>query len=398
MEKARRALRALWEGRRRGVALILALCASALLLGLSLSLIYAGALPMARAARKITLERCRQLAESFLEAAGSQLARYNLDDPEVPYEAGKDVPLFEEESSCFYAFANEFLEDGNRQWKPYTEGDGSAVYQFGPAGDAGDDYGAITVWLRKLDQRGKAVGEDEDAAGKGASAVGILGGNGVDGQSYGIDAGDYDAYGAFRFLQEDFEPDPPEGKSAGEYNAECVRAAMRQSFACYRLVMEVSAARRDDAFRTSGEFIREDCFQPYFTWRRMHNDKPLPWNDPDAELLPHRYWVKDGYREHDGQKVFWRCAPTDPKNGCFCWEDGTPAERQKVELREDVYEERTDEQTGETYEVFTGEVRIISTWYEDAVISYVYCDEAGAFHTTYKRYIKAGEYGEVTDP
>lgn len=392
MKRILRALRALREGRRRGVALLLALCASALLLSLSLSLIYAAALPMTRAARKITLERCRQLAESFSKAAGAQLARYNLDDPELPYEQGTDRPLRSGDGGCLYAFANAFLEGA--QWKPYAEDDASTVYRFGPAGDEEDDYGALTVWLRKADLRGEAVGKE-------ASATGVVSGNGAQGESYGIDARDYDAYGAFRFLQQDLEPEPPEGKNAAEYNAECVRAAMRQPFACYRLRMEVSAARRNDAFRVSGEFIREDCLQPYFTWRRMDSGQPLPWNDPDWPLPEHQYWVVDGYQEHDGQRVFWRCSPTAPRDGYFCWEDGTPAERQTAELREDVYEIRFDEETGESFEVFTGIVQTVGVWYEDAVISYVYAGEEGDFHSTYKQYVNADASawdGEVTEP
>ncbi len=389
MKRIPRALRALREGRRRGVALPLALCASALLLSLSLSLIYAAALPMTRAARKITLERCRQLAETFSEAAGAQLVRYNLDDPELPYEPGTDRPA-QSGDGGLYAFANEFLE--GQQWRPYAGGDASAVYQFGPAGDAEDDYGALTVWLRKEDLRGVAVGKE-------ASATGVVSGDGA--QGYGIDARDYNAYGAFRFLQRDLEPSPPEGLSAEEYNAECAFAAMRQPFACYRLRMEVSAARRNDAFRTSGEFVREDCFRPYFTWRRLHSDRPLPWNDPNESLPAHQYWVSDGYREHDGQRVFWRCSPTGPKDGYFCWEDGTPAERQTVELREDICELRVDEETGEIYEAPTGTVRTVAVWREDAVISYVYYDGEGAFHSTYKRYVDtdaAAWDGEGAEP
>ncbi len=347
---------------------------------------------MTRAARKIMLERCRQLAETFLEVAGTQLVRYNLDDPELPYEPGTDRPLQSGDGGGFYAFANEFLEGG--QWKPYDEGDASTIYRFGPAGDAEDDYGALTVWLRKADLRGEAMGKE-------ASATGVLSGNGEEGQSYGVDARDYNAYGAFRFLQRGLEPEPPEGKSGEEYNAECAFAAMRQSFACYRLRMEVSAARRNDAFRTSGDYIREDCFQPYFTWRRLYSDRPLPWNDPNENLPAHQYWVSDGYREHDGQRVFWRCSPTGPKDGYFCWEDGTPAERQTAELREDIYETRFDEETGESYEVFTGNVQTIGVWCEDAVISYVYYDEEGTFHPTYKQYVNADAAawdGEEAEP
>ena len=67
MNRIRQGWDALWRGRRSGVSLVIALCAVAVLIGLSLSIVYSSSMLLSRANRKIGRESCYQLAQSFAQ-------------------------------------------------------------------------------------------------------------------------------------------------------------------------------------------------------------------------------------------------------------------------------------------------------------------------------------------
>ena len=61
MKRIRQGWNTLRRSRRSGVSLIVALCAVAVLIGLSLSIVYSSSMLLSRANRKIGRERCYQL-------------------------------------------------------------------------------------------------------------------------------------------------------------------------------------------------------------------------------------------------------------------------------------------------------------------------------------------------
>mgnify|MGYP000313187090 CR=1 FL=1 len=77
MNRIRQGWDALRRGRRSGVSLVIALCAVAVLIGLSLSIVYSSSMLLSRANRKIGRERCYQLAQSFAQVLDSELTAYN---------------------------------------------------------------------------------------------------------------------------------------------------------------------------------------------------------------------------------------------------------------------------------------------------------------------------------
>ena len=82
--------RLLYEKRRQGVSLVVAMCAAALILGLALSVIRSAALLLDRAGRRVERERCCQLAQSFAGVLEKRL----------------------QEEDDFCAFVNDALESG----------------------------------------------------------------------------------------------------------------------------------------------------------------------------------------------------------------------------------------------------------------------------------------------
>ena len=130
--------------RRKGVSLIVALCASALLLGLTLSLIYSSALLMARANRKIGRERCYQLAQSMAQVLDKELRRYHTDRSGSGVSAG-DLPS---PDGTFYKYADQILDSGSYQTYDPADPERTTYYA---RYDAGDEGGTFTLRLRKLD-------------------------------------------------------------------------------------------------------------------------------------------------------------------------------------------------------------------------------------------------------
>lgn len=124
-ENARR----LYENRRRGVSLVIAMCASAVIFGLALGVIRSGYLLLDRAGRKVERERCCQLAQSFAEVLEAKLRQGSMESA----EAGD-----------FYTFVDHALETGETV----------RCQAEGPEG-----YGVITVTVRPSGQTAEAPAE-----------------------------------------------------------------------------------------------------------------------------------------------------------------------------------------------------------------------------------------------
>lgn len=107
---------ALRENRRSGLALLIALCASALLLSLTLGLIYAASIPVARANRKLQQERCHVLVGSFAAVVDTELRKYTAEAVGLDWEE----PVWDDTANrvaaegSFYSQVNAVLEDCDR--------------------------------------------------------------------------------------------------------------------------------------------------------------------------------------------------------------------------------------------------------------------------------------------
>ena len=124
MNRIRQGWDALRRGRRSGVSLVIALCAVAVLIGLSLSIVYSSSMLLSRANRKIGRERCYQLAQSFAQVLDSELTAYNTERTDL---GGAD---------------DKWLD-------AYDADDPEHTTYYYSAGDEDDDYGKVTVMLRK---------------------------------------------------------------------------------------------------------------------------------------------------------------------------------------------------------------------------------------------------------
>ena len=85
MKRIRQGWNTLRRSRRSGVSLIVALCAVAVLIGLSLSIVYSSSMLLSRANRKIGRERCYQLAQSFA-GAGQRTAGIQNNKAGIGYQ------------------------------------------------------------------------------------------------------------------------------------------------------------------------------------------------------------------------------------------------------------------------------------------------------------------------
>lgn len=148
MKRIRQGWNTLRRNKRSGVSLIVALCAVAVLIGLSLSIVYSSSMLLSRANRKIGRERCYQLAQSFAQVLDSELKAYNTDDKDLDAEDAV-YPQPVDGSTTFYQYVNEILEDREE----YDPDDPLTTYYY-TVGSKDDDYGKITVMLRK-----KNIGE-----------------------------------------------------------------------------------------------------------------------------------------------------------------------------------------------------------------------------------------------
>ena len=144
MNRIRQGWDALRRGRRSGVSLVIALCAVAVLIGLSLSIVYSSSMLLSRANRKIGRERCYQLAQSFAQVLDSELTAYNTERTDLG-GADDKWPQTADGSRTFYQYANSVLENLDA----YDADDPEHTTYYYSAGSEDDDYGKVTVMLRK---------------------------------------------------------------------------------------------------------------------------------------------------------------------------------------------------------------------------------------------------------
>lgn len=142
MNRIRQGWDALRRGRRSGVSLVIALCAVAVLIGLSLSIVYSSSMLLSRANRKIGRERCYQLAQSFAQVLDSELTAYNTERTDLG-GADDKWPQTADGSRTFYQYANSVLENLDA----YDADDPEHTTYYYSAGSEDDDYGKVTVML-----------------------------------------------------------------------------------------------------------------------------------------------------------------------------------------------------------------------------------------------------------
>lgn len=209
MQRIRRAFLALRENREKGVSLIVALCAVAVLLGLSLSLVYSASLPMARANRKIDRERCYQLAQSFAQVLDGELRAYTTENNKL----GTTTDPYGD-TNTFYHYANQVLEsDAYNEFEKNAPLDTTFYLTTQEAEDT-DGYGHEVIGLRKEVSK-EAVRE-----------------------------------GSFDY-----------GESATK-----TTEVEHATFIQYRLTVLVQASLHNDSYTYSTEYYRKDSFQPEYTW------------------------------------------------------------------------------------------------------------------------------------
>lgn len=275
MKRIRRGLKALAENPRSGMSMIVALCASVLLLGLTSSLLYAASLPLARANRKIGRERCSQLASSFAQVLDGELEKYVTEDDDVPVVATNGEQCALPDSGTFYNYTNRVLEDSLYGDYDPADPDSGFFYQTLGGGEETADYGNITVRLKKTDLK--------------ENVEGIL----------KRKEPPYDSYSYFSYAERDA------GTDKAEY----------EQFIRYQFTVDVTARLDDDSSHSSMEYYRKDSFQPQYYWNVSNYDtKPdgvdvttgfqVYWNGSDfytdrnfngtSKITPRTYTSPDG--------------------------------------------------------------------------------------------------------
>lgn len=320
MERIRCGLSALRKNRRSGLAMMIALCACVLLLSLTLRLFYMSGVRIARAGRKVELERCRLLADTFAAALEVELRKYGAEGNEA-------------ESGTFYNRVNEFLEDPS--YADYDPSDPSTVISFKQDGGSRDDsYGELEIRLRKTDLMDSPSGKrgtfrDEITA---------------------VHDTAFDSYGSFDYG----------GAAQGTRTAE-----RDNKFIRYQVQVDVCSALGEESFLRSAEYYREDCYQPRYTWHVTN----LESRPADFEL----YRPVEGTQLSpiDGVPVFW-----DPVDRKFFRDRERTLVIEPSTWRRDEPADGFFNADGDSY-----------TWTEKVTISYVYYDESGDFHATFKRFV-----------
>ena len=143
MKRIRQGWNTLRRSRRSGVSLIVALCAVAVLIGLSLSIVYSSSMLLSRANRKIGRERCYQLAQSFAQVLDSELQEYKTIKPELDTNFAPE--------GCFYREVNNILAEdtGLGIYDPDRSDETTACYN---AGSTEDNYGRMLPMHRTRSQ------------------------------------------------------------------------------------------------------------------------------------------------------------------------------------------------------------------------------------------------------
>ena len=222
MKRIRQGWNTLRRNKRSGVSLIVALCAVAVLIGLSLSIVYSSSMLLSRANRKIGRERCYQLAQSFAQVLDSELKAYNTDDKNLNAEDAK-YPQTTDGSTTFYEYVNKVLEN----YPEYTPDDDETTY-YTTFGSKDDDYGKVTVMLRK-----KNIGDPLSTT------------------------------GSF----------PYEDRSTQ------TTAIEHSTSLSYQLWLTVKVEKGADSFAYTTQYYREDSFEPIYTW------------ESNLRTIPRVYWV-----------------------------------------------------------------------------------------------------------
>ena len=228
MNRIRQGWDALRRGRRSGVSLVIALCAVAVLIGLSLSIVYSSSMLLSRANRKIGRERCYQLAQSFAQVLDSELTAYNTERRDLG-GADDKWPQTADGSATFYQYANSVLENLDA----YDADDPEHTTYYYSAGDEDDDYGKVTVMLRK--------------------------------QNTDSEQNPADRTGSFPYAEKD--------RQTAEISA--------QTFIRYQLSVSVRVEKGADSFTYTTEYYRRDGFQPIYTWEGESGSiTPVYWVSP----------------------------------------------------------------------------------------------------------------------
>ena len=206
MKRIRQGWNTLRRSRRSGVSLIVALCAVAVLIGLSLSIVYSSSMLLSRANRKIGRERCYQLAQSFAQVLDSELQEYKTIKPELDTNFAPE--------GCFYREVNNILAEdtGLGIYDPDRSDETTACYN---AGSTEDNYGRITILLRD-------VTDVQDP---------------ITGDTF-----EYDA------------------RNEGTEKAE------QTTFNRHQVWVGVKAEKGADSYMYTTEYRRKDSFQPIYTW------------------------------------------------------------------------------------------------------------------------------------
>lgn len=348
MKRLREGWARLRENPRSGLSLIICLCACALLLGMTMSLIYAASIPMARANRKVNQERCRQLATSFAEVLDTELRQYIADDDSIHYyneyetkRIWPDTAAKCSEDGRFYNQVNDILEDVTKpNFDP--EHPDATLSTFTAPGAADS---TLEIRLKKYD--GLLVAEAGTIS---RFAEDIKAENNPK----------FHSYGAFDYGSS------VEGAKAAERNNKFIRYAVK---------FDVAVTLDPDAFLRSAEYYREDLYEPVYTWHVVNNDSDYTGLNPIPDWMQLNHPApKEDFR------VFW-----NPDMGQFTDAGGNVVE--PLRTIEDFY----------IYHLDGTEEHIHREWEEEVTISYVYYDEKRPendpdyFHTTYKHYIPAYE-------
>ncbi len=340
MNRIRCAWTALRENRQSGLSILIALCACALLLSLTLGLINAAIIPMTLASRKIGQERCRLLAISFAEVLDTELRKYTSEEERRDWKkrTWDDTANRVAGTGTFYNQVNTVLEDS--AYACYDPGDPATVFSFELDDGSRDElYGDLEIRLRKVD---------------------LMDGDGIRKAFRESITAVYDttfnSYGSFDY----------DGAARGTQTAE-----QENKFIRYQVRIDAALALGEDIFLHSSEYYREDCYQPYYTWHVTNLD-----SRPANFAL---YQPVEGEQESpiDGVSVFW-----DPVQQRFF-----RTEERTMDIEPTTW--YWDEPIYDADDLVVGYDR--HTWTEKIAVSYVYYDTNGDFHATYKHFVPTHE-------
>ena len=329
---------ALRENRRSGLALLIALCASALLLSLTLGLIYAASIPVARANRKLQQERCHVLVGSFAAVVDTELRKYTAEAVGLDWEE----PVWDDTANSvaaegsFYSQVNAVLEDCDRTGCGFE----APISLKLDDGNPDEPYGDLEIRLHLTDLTDTAVGTRrsfrEDITAVHDTA--------------------FHSYGSFGY---------------GEAAEGARTAELENKFIRYRVRVDEVATVGGEAMLRSAGYYREDCYQPFYTWHVTNLD-----SRPDNFEF---YRPVEGTQASplDGVQVFW-----DPVRRKF-FQDGEKTV--EIEPAVWVWDAPSDDADSE----IDGGNR--HTWEEEVTVSYVYYNENGEFDATYKHFVPVYE-------